>query len=167
MVGHISSPYHASSLFLSPQHCFLLFLSDVDLASIGLPCFLLSSERQMRNKREKKPRGSCPHIITTPFIPPPSSLPLVLYPPSFCLPEWQLAASRVQWACQPKCRYLPTDLRKYTFERAWLMRAAALDLLLLLFFVDGLNTCSTHYTPCCPQSFVAIKTGNSTFTKGL
>lgn len=38
---------------------------------------------------------------------------LALSPPSYRLPEWQLAASRVQWACQPpRCGYLPTDLRK-------------------------------------------------------
>lgn len=117
------------------QHCFLSFFPPLMSTSVLSGChvflfFSLSSERQMRNKRETKPRGSCPHIITTPFISP-SPHPLVHYPPSFCLPEWQLAASRVQWACQPKCRNLPTDLRKYTFDcDCTCVHAVALRLLL-------------------------------------
>lgn len=90
----------------------------------------------IRETNEKQERKKASGLVSShhhhSLIPP--SLPLVLYPPSFCLPEWQLAASRVQWACQPKSRYLPTDLRKYTFERDWLMRAVALYLWLLLFF---------------------------------
>lgn len=112
--------------FFPLQHCFLLF-SPLMSTSLLSSChvFLLSSERQMRNKREREPPGSCPHIIATPFISP-SPHPLLLYPPSFCLPEWQLAASRVQWTCQPKCRHLPSDLRKGTFERDWGIQAVAL-----------------------------------------
>ena len=106
--------------------------------------FLLSSERQMSNKSERKPLGSCPHIITTPFTPPPPSL--VLYPPSFRLPEWQLAASRVHCACQPECRFLPTDLRKHSWT--WLTNALQLGAIspFFSFFSSMAQTRAAHMT---------------------
>lgn len=52
--------------------------------------------------RGRKPRGWCPHVIATPSTQPLlPSLALDLCPPSFRLPEWQLAAGRVQRARQP------------------------------------------------------------------
>lgn len=129
MLSHIS--------FLSPlQHSFLLPLSDVDLSSFGTAMFFCYHQKdKWETRRGRKPRArvltSSPLPLSPPPPPPIPPTRLVFYPPSSCRPEWQLAASRVQWACQAKGKYLPTDLRKCTFERD--SRAAALDLLLVLF----------------------------------
>lgn len=156
-----------SSSFLFP---FPLFF---DLSSFRLPCFFVI----IRETNEKQERKKAPGLVSSHHHhPPPPHSPLILYPPSFCLPEWQLAASRVHWACQPKCRFLPTDLREYTFERDRLVCALALYLLWLLFFSLSLafsflliaQTHAAHVTPppqhthtpspllWCPQTSVVI-----------
>lgn len=131
----------AASFFL--QHCFFppLWCHPLFFPAAMLLFFLLSSERQMRNKRERKPLGLCPHIITTPF----NSPPLVLYPPSLCLPEWQLAASRVHWALPTRVPiFCQLTWEKNIFARDWSLRAAALYLPLLLFFLKGGTVAQTH-----------------------
>lgn len=92
------------SYSLVPQHYFVFSLSDVTLSSSELPCFvlfLLQSGGQMRNKRARGKALGAVVLTSSPLPPFVPSLALDLCPPSFRLPEWQLAAGRVQWARQP------------------------------------------------------------------
>ena len=168
MVRRSSPPSLFFSLSVSADPpLFSPLMSTSRLSSCHVFCY---HQRDKWETREEESLGA--RVLTS--SPPPPSLHLIFYPPSFCLPEWQLAASRVQWACQPKCRYLPTDLRKYTFW-TWLTHACVSYRCSFFFFFFFLSfsgrlvqTCNTHYTPRCPRSFVAIKTCNSTsFTDGL
>ena len=167
MVRRSSPPSLFFSLSVSADPpLFSPLMSTSRLSSCHVFCY---HQRDKWETREEESLGA--RVLTS--SPPPPSLHLIFYPPSFCLPEWQLAASRVQWACQPKCRYLPTDLRKYTFW-TWLTHACVSYRCSFFFFFflsfSGrlVQTCNTHYTPRCPRSFVAIKTCNSTsFTDGL
>lgn len=122
--------------------------------------FLQSLERQMKERERKRERASLrlvsSHHHHSLHLSPPSLI-LDPCPPSFRLPEWQLAASGVQWACQPPhCTCLPTGLRN-THIRIRLTHACCSSLSQRVLFLCSSGTCSSHY---CPRSFVAINTCN-------
>lgn len=156
LVAPVSPPSSSPSSFSSVLFCLLMS------TSLLLSCHVFCYHRRDKwETREEESLGA--RVLTS--SPPPLSLPaLPLNPPSLRLPEWQLAASRVQPACQPKRIYLPTDLRKYTFECEWLMHAAALCLQMMQFFILSLSSffldtyAGHYYFPCYPQAFVVTKT---------
>lgn len=103
---------------LLPQHYFVFSLSDVTLSSSELPCFVLfcyhQGDKWERRGRGRKPRGWCPHIITTPSIRP---LPIsALHLSVFLSDSWQPVGYSGQ-ASIPRCIHLPTDLRKHILAR--------------------------------------------------
>lgn len=106
----------------------------------------------MRNKRARE-KASGAGVLTSSPLPPfvPSLMP-ELCPPSFHLPEWQLAAGRVRWARQPPSLHTfanglakthPCACGIAIFGRLWPHRALI----------------------TAPRSMAAIKTCNSTSTE--
>lgn len=90
---------------LLPQHYFVFSLSDVTLSSSELPCFVLfcyhQGDKWEARGRGRKPRG----LVSSHHHHSLQSSPPDLCPPSFLLPEWQLAAGRVQWTRQHPSLY--------------------------------------------------------------
>lgn len=145
MVCHPSCAPALSSL--SIILCFLSLWCHPLLLRAAMFCFiLLPSGGQMRKKRAREKASG---LVSSHHHHSLHSSPPDLCPPSFRLPEWQLAAGRVQWAGQHPSLYTFANGLEKTHPRAcgYIRTAVA--------------SRRSHY---CPRSMAAIKTCNSTST---
>lgn len=108
-------PLHINNNAL-PQFFFAVVLHFFFLLTrpLFLCCHVACYHRRDKWGARGGEEASGARVLASSPLPLIASVPaLALSPPSYRLPEWQPAASRVQWACQPpRCGYLPTDLRK-------------------------------------------------------